>query len=222
MIDLTSERYGRLIVLGEADRQGYHRLWRCQCDCGKEILARMNNLRNGHTQSCGCLQAERVSTKNLVDLSGRRFGRLVVIDRAKRKSRRVFWRCQCDCGKEIITTSDHLNQGYTISCGCARSDGIKRARKSLLITKAIDGVPVPLLTKKVRIDSHSGQKGVYFRKKDGKYRAIITLKGKQYHAGDFESLKDAVAARKRLEDKYHKPYIDALAEKENSPIPPKE
>ncbi len=67
--DLTGRAYGRLRVLRHA---GWYQqpngtrgsLWRCLCDptlggCGAEMDARVGKLNNGHTRSCGCLQAER-------------------------------------------------------------------------------------------------------------------------------------------------------------------
>lgn len=55
-------RYGRLIVLKFAHTKwtGYHwsTFWKCQCDCGKEIIIKGDNLQNGGTKSCGCLQQE--------------------------------------------------------------------------------------------------------------------------------------------------------------------
>lgn len=39
--------------------------WKCRCACGNECLVRANKLRSGHTKSCGCLQKEMSSIKNL-------------------------------------------------------------------------------------------------------------------------------------------------------------
>jgi hypothetical protein len=51
--ELTGRRFGRLVVIEHAgsSRQGA-RLWRCNCDCGKEVIIRADNLRNA--KSCGC------------------------------------------------------------------------------------------------------------------------------------------------------------------------
>lgn len=59
-IELTGQRFGRLIVLDRAenDRFGKAR-WRCQCDCGKETTTRSNTLLKGETLSCGCLFQEK-------------------------------------------------------------------------------------------------------------------------------------------------------------------
>lgn len=53
-----------------------------------------------------------------LDLVGQRFGRLVVICRAKNIDGHAQWICRCDCGNEIITRGSSLNNGRTKSCGC--------------------------------------------------------------------------------------------------------
>lgn len=57
-IDITGNKYGRLTVVCENGKRGKNVLWLCRCDCGREINAIAYNLKNGHTQSCGCLQKE--------------------------------------------------------------------------------------------------------------------------------------------------------------------
>ncbi len=52
--EITGERFGALTVLSYAGWEKKHALWRCRCDCGNISTVRLNNLRNGHTQSCGC------------------------------------------------------------------------------------------------------------------------------------------------------------------------
>ena len=60
-IDITGQRFGRLIVLRENGRKGKSLLWLCRCDCGNEINAIAYNLKNGHTRSCGCLAKDTKS-----------------------------------------------------------------------------------------------------------------------------------------------------------------
>lgn len=55
-----------------------------------------------------------------VDLTGRRFGRLMVLRLAPSRNGRKFWFCYCDCGSECEVTHGNLQSGNTISCGCAR------------------------------------------------------------------------------------------------------
>lgn len=56
MIDLTGQRFGRLVVIGKEpnDKWG-HVPWLCLCDCGKEKIIHGSHLKSGHTKSCGCL-----------------------------------------------------------------------------------------------------------------------------------------------------------------------
>lgn len=54
-LDLAGQRFGKLTAVEPLDRgtlTNYR--WRCVCDCGGECAATVANLRNGHTQSCGC------------------------------------------------------------------------------------------------------------------------------------------------------------------------
>lgn len=60
-IDITGQRFGRLVVLG-VERSGKGGLlWRCRCDCGQERLNVSYALRTGRIQSCGCRIAERAA-----------------------------------------------------------------------------------------------------------------------------------------------------------------
>lgn len=59
----------------------------------------------------------------LQDLSGQRFGRLVVIGRdLSNKSKRVYWICKCDCGGVKSIEGTRLKNKNTVSCGCFRRE----------------------------------------------------------------------------------------------------
>lgn len=56
---------------------------------------------------------------NEIDLTGQRFGKLVVIDRAPKTDKGLTaWNCQCDCGNKCIATTKRLRNGSKKSCGC--------------------------------------------------------------------------------------------------------
>lgn len=60
---------------------------------------------------------------SFIDLSGRRFKRLIVVKRVDYKSSsRVHWLCKCVCGATFITQSSNLVSGDTTSCGCYRRE----------------------------------------------------------------------------------------------------
>ena len=58
----------------------------------------------------------------LIDLSGKRFGRLTVLYRTNNVNNRVFWHCLCDCGNEKDIAARHLSGGSINSCGCLNSE----------------------------------------------------------------------------------------------------
>lgn len=62
-IDITGQRFGRLVVMAYAKTIGTRRhrvaMWQCRCICGNETEVRGNDLRAGKTQSCGCLGIEK-------------------------------------------------------------------------------------------------------------------------------------------------------------------
>lgn len=60
--DLEGKKFGKLTVLEKTDKKDVSRcyIWRCRCDCGKEVLVPTNCLTSGNTRSCGCLQAQKI------------------------------------------------------------------------------------------------------------------------------------------------------------------
>lgn len=58
----------------------------------------------------------------LKDISGKRYGKLTVIKRDIDKTgKRVFWKCQCDCGNVVSVRGDSLGRN-TNSCGCVKKE----------------------------------------------------------------------------------------------------
>nr|WP_321303361.1 hypothetical protein [uncultured Trichococcus sp.] len=153
---------------------------------------------------------------NALDLAGKRFGKLVAVERSgKTKNDSALWLCQCDCGNTAIANATSLRIGDTISCGCIKKEQIDHARQVLVDEMTVDGVMVPLLTKKTRSDSRTGHKGVSKRVRKGltRYEVTITVKGKRIYLGGYKNIEDAIAARKAAEAQYFDPYIKALQDK---------
>ncbi len=62
--NLVGMRFGKLLVLEYSEKENRHnrcKIYRCLCDCGKEILVDTNSLTTGNTASCGCLTAKNMS-----------------------------------------------------------------------------------------------------------------------------------------------------------------
>jgi hypothetical protein len=68
------------------------------------------------------------------DLTGLRFGKLVITSQGPHRLHFIRWWCRCDCGKETLVFSSNLMLGRTTSCGCAhgeshRESGDRHGRK---------------------------------------------------------------------------------------------
>ena len=139
-VHLEGQRFGRLTVIERSENRGSNRLllWKCKRDCGNTCEADGSSLKGGKVRSCGCLahEAHVLLGKNsrgrksarFVDLTGKRFGRLIVIERGPNSNGNATrWRCICDCGKETLTLASKLVAGLSKSCGCL---GIENATKA--------------------------------------------------------------------------------------------
>lgn len=117
--DLTGLKFNKLTVIDRTDDyifpNGEKRSqWLCICDCGNKIKAVGKFLQNGTVKSCGCLKHDRK------DLSGLKFGRLLVLNRNKERER--CWDCLCECGNKCTVHMSELQSGKTKSCGCLRKE----------------------------------------------------------------------------------------------------
>lgn len=88
-----------------------------------------------------------------IDLTGMRFGRLLVlgIDKEKSHDKIIYWICQCDCGNIVSVRGGDLRGGNTKSCGCLHKEN-----------------PAKLFSKSNRIefDTNLGCLRVYFNNCD--------------------------------------------------------
>lgn len=74
--------------------------------------------------------------QNFIDLTNKRFGRLVVINRAEdyispKGKHFVRWLCKCDCGNTTTVRGDLLKRGKTESCGCLQKEAVDRINKEI-------------------------------------------------------------------------------------------
>lgn len=71
--------------------------------------------------------------KLIKDITGQRFGRLVVLgitnERDKRRARK--WLCQCDCGNTKVVSGSALRGGDTQSCGCLKTEASKNNMRKI-------------------------------------------------------------------------------------------
>lgn len=123
--DETGRRYGKLTVLSQVKERKRNAIqWLCKCDCGNEVIVRGADLRAGQVKSCGCLIKENSRKANIKDLTGQRFGKLIVLEFDEIESnnkKAVYWKCKCDCGNITSKLAYNLSSGATKSCGCVKT-----------------------------------------------------------------------------------------------------
>lgn len=231
--NLIGKKFGKLTVIRferiehKRDSKGKNRdvgFWLCKCDCGNEVVASRNGLVTGDKKSCGCLNKEAAikrAKKNLIDLTGKRINKLLVIGLEKTEHKRMkngknktnyYWRCKCDCGQEVVINGKRLREGKVKDC----KEVIKNQTKSYTrigneykkenILK--EGTRLDFLNDKISRANTSGVRGVSFKKDKMKYKATIGFKGKTYFLGYFTNIEDAKKAREKAEEKYYKPILE--------------
>lgn len=121
---MVGKTFSRLKVIRKAyTKKGKGVYYECLCSCGNTVIVQGAMLRSGNSRSCGCLAKE--NREKFEDLTGQRFGKLVVLGRAPKRNKEhdTRFRCKCDCGGIIETLRASLINGEVISCGCVKSKG---------------------------------------------------------------------------------------------------
>lgn len=124
--DLTGKKSGKLTAVKPTIKRVNKKvMWECICDCGKKTLVSFSNFSGGLIISCGCMQG-----KHMKDISGKKFGRLEVVECTyeANDSGHLIWLCKCSCGTLKKIPSDSLIGGRIISCGCFQKE---KARETL-------------------------------------------------------------------------------------------
>ena len=132
--DITGERFGKLLVIGKSDTHDMpcRQKWQCVCECGAHCEKSYGPLVYGLIKSCGRQSCKQVP---LPDLSGKPFGRLVVIGKSNVKpdiASHQKWVCVCQCGNRYEVKYTNLVSGRTRSCGCLAQESKKWIQRNLL------------------------------------------------------------------------------------------
>ena len=113
--DLAGKRFGKLTVIERLnEHKGRYFCWKCNCDCGNQIIVSTKALNRGSIRDCGC--SPRNNHSELKDITGRRFGKLQAKHRSEIK--KDYWVCQCSCGNIIEVHAKELLNRRIKDCGC--------------------------------------------------------------------------------------------------------
>lgn len=228
VIDLTGQRFGKLVVVERAEDyispKGQHLTqWLCKCDCGNEIIVIGNNLKKQLVKSCGCFLRENSSKQgklakkyNTYNLSGE-FGigytlkgeefyfDLEDYDLIKNY---CWYRTTYDyiIAKVPDGSGSHIKLHRLLFPDAQKVDHIKHInydnRKSQLrpVTSSQN-----MMNRKNNINNTSGCKGVSWDKRKNKWVAHISVNKNRYQK-EFKNFNDAVKQRKEWENKYFGEY----------------
>ena len=95
--------------------------WLCRCECGTVRNVSIQSLREARSISCGCKKGYAISCKNRLEIAGKRYGMLTVIEPVEVDTYGyVRWLCKCDCGNTVIRRASVLADGNIRSCGCMK------------------------------------------------------------------------------------------------------
>jgi hypothetical protein len=215
----VGQTFGRLTAIKPAGITRYNaKLWLFQCSCGKTVEKVFAMVKGGYVKSCGCLIKEQ-NEKLKLDMKGQIFGRLTAIEETEEKDARgnILWRFKCSCGKEVMKCLANVKYGSVKSCGCLKKEmllkRIPNIHKSLLF---VEGTGVKrIASDKLSSNNTSGVKGVHWHIRSKKWCASIRFQNKSYTLGFFDKIEDAADARRKAEEKLHKPIIEKYMSKRN-------
>lgn len=151
-----------------------------------------------------------------MNLIGKRFGRLVVIEKAAEKGYVI---CRCDCGftKPIRATSLTKQTEPTRSCGCLQREFavehghrvIGKNSREQIETNVKFNTNFQVIENPVPPKNNtSGYKGVSWNATRRKWEAYINVHGRRISLGRHERYEDAVQARLKAEQQHFAPLIE--------------
>ena len=229
-IDLTGQKYGRLTVLerGPNEFVGKTKIpfvrWVCRCDCGNEVIVRGNDLKSGHTKSCGCLRVDEAVKNGHANTKCNRyeFDGQLVIGYTTKGERFFFDKEDFDLVSQYCWYKHH--SGYIYS-------NVNRAKQVLLHRLVMNAGPgeyvdhinhqlenackanlrIVSLTQnacnsKTSCKNTSGYKGVTYQVRNSKWLAQLRINGVYHYLGRYGEKEEAIAARKAAEEKYFGEY----------------
>lgn len=221
VINLKGCTFGRLTVLERsqnkicANKQSKV-MWKCICTCGNIVDVEGSKLKNGHTQSCGCLQKERTSQarqkQNKIENCGDlikiydSYGNCCITNKEeKEKLSTYYW-------------SKSKTHGYWIAYGKGKYKGYLRIHDFIMQDKLIEGTIIDhqnnnkddnrkenlrVVTRQInnlnvgiKATNKSGCTGIWYNVNDGKWESYINYHYKKYHLGRFDDKEEAVLYRK--------------------------
>lgn len=227
--DMTGLKFGKLTVLRRGENHVTYKgvqyaQWWCMCDCQldlpkkerQEVLVRGSYLRCGDTKSCGCLKDEVLKTinkksneYNLQNDYGIGYlanGNKFYFDLEDYDKIKDYWWYE-DIGGYVVTNNSQQRLAMhrllmNVTDKTIYIDHISHNKKdNRKQNLRIADTSKNQMNKRILPNNTSGVTGVYWDKRNNKWRAQIVNKGKTYNLGRYTEKEDAIKARKDAEEK---------------------
>lgn len=223
--DLTSQRFGRLVVIkrdfeGEKKYKDKSARWICKCDCGTIKSISSPKLCSGNTKSCGCLNKEMVYERskkfNKYDLSGdygvgyTQLGEKFYFDLEDYDKIKGYCWYVNNIGYIVTHEGDKTLLLHRFVMNPNEDEIVdhmynekydNRKCRLRIATKAQN-----CQNAKTHSNNTSGRTGVSFDKQNGKWKYVIQFNNKRKSKTGFNTFEEAVKAREEAEIKYHKEF----------------
>lgn len=202
MKSLVGKKFGRLEVLEFFGVKDKNKLWKCLCSCGNIKYLSTYYINKEKVLSCGCLRLEKCSEAN----TSHGLSKTEIYKRWAAMKRR----CKAKDGscydinniqyapewESFDKFFSDMSSGFSVNLELDRIDVTKGYNKENCrwVNHSENNY-----NKNLQINNSSGKSGVSFCKSLGKYRAYITIDGKQKHLGLFETFDEACAERLKAE-----------------------
>ena len=222
-IDLVNQKFHHLTVKyrGDNDRCG-HAQWWCECDCGNSdlILVLGTHLRNGHTQSCGCIHKQIMRDKlkkynRYKDMGDYYIGytndnREFLFDKEDYQLVRDYCWSFNDDGYVVSKNHDNISIRLhrvimKINDATIQVDhihGISTRHDNRKYNLRLCSNQQNIMNSRLQSNNTSGVTGVTWDVEKQKWAAQIGFDKKNIHLGRFDNFDEAVVARKDAEKKY--------------------
>ena len=230
-IDITGQRFGRLTVIKKVDKPdgllNRNCYWLCLCDCGNKKIINGRSLRNGSTNSCGCLHKDaqngvKRTRKNIVepkynfyDLSGEygigytHKGEEFYFDLEDYEKIHPY--CWHLTPKKYVGNSRLGIRMHRLITNCEDENFVvdhinhipydNRKENLRICTLSQNG-----MNKSKQSNNTSGYTGITYDHYSQKWRVRIGVNNKTVNIGKFISIDEAIKARKEAEEKYFGEY----------------
>lgn len=218
--NLAGMRFGKLVVESFAETKNSHSRWNCICDCCKREVRSITYLMSNKYPTCKMCSKFKIRPKkeNEIEVNGdiviinkkiiidfqdldliKSFNRYISINTAGYAYfkfnnddifiHRLLFNLPYRYNSEDRSIVDHINGNKLDN----RRENLRLCKKNMN----------PINCKLYKTNT-SGQKGVGYLKRLGKWQSQITYQNKTYYLGVFDSFEDAVCARKRAEKRLYK------------------